>query len=90
MNGARPEPSASDKSVFTAGTNQDQTNSDGMVAHHRPTSNAECVALLHSVLECLDEVPAGRSQDEDNALSLAAAHVQQAIELIQSAGETKG
>lgn len=70
-----------------AGTKVGAANLDAMGQSHHPKSAADCVTLLHAVLSCLDDVPPDRSGAEDNVLSLAAAHVQQAIELIQSVGD---
>ena len=60
-----------------------------MSQSHQPKSNADCVILLHAVLGCLDDVAPDRSDTDDNVLSLAAAHVQQAIELIQSVDDSE-
>lgn len=49
-----------------------------------PKSPAECATLLHGVLACLDTVSSDPSRKQDHSLSLAAAHVQQAIELIEA------
>ena len=80
-------PAVTTGSALATGTNPDATNLDAMGQSHPPKSTADCVTLLHAVLGCLDEVPPNRSSAEDNVLSLAAAHVQQAIELIQSVGD---
>lgn len=49
-----------------------------------PPSATGCAALLQSVLGCLDQVAIGAKRVDGDALALAAAHVQQAIELIQA------
>jgi hypothetical protein len=55
-----------------------------MVADNHPSSARDCVALLQSVLRCLDKISHERHAGSDGEqVSLAAAHVQQAIELIQ-------
>jgi hypothetical protein len=50
-----------------------------------PTSAADCVTLLQSVLACLDQANVSAPTAYGDAMSVAAAHVQQAIELIQAA-----
>ena len=88
MTGLGSEP-LTNGAAFPAGTNPDSTDLDAMGQSHQPKSNADCVTLLHAVLGCLDDVAPDRSDANDNVLSLAAAHVQQAIELIQSIDDPK-
>ena len=83
MTGLGSEP-LTNGATASPGTNPDAANLDAMAHSHQPKSNADCVSLLHAVLGCLDEVAPDRSGADDDVLSLAAAHVQQAIELIQS------
>lgn len=60
-----------------------------MVSEKQPSSTQECIALLHSVLNCLDKASDDHhTQADGEQLSLAAAHVQQAIELIQSVDQS--
>lgn len=50
---------------------------------HQPSSTAQCVQLLETVISCLDRL--AEAPDADHAaLSLAAIRVQQAIELIDA------
>jgi hypothetical protein len=51
---------------------------------HSPSTPAQCVGLLQSVLSCLDKMAEERSDGESAGLALAAVHVQEAIELIRS------
>jgi len=53
-----------------------------MTAEHDLSTATECAALLRSVLTCLDRIASDEHGVETQALSLAALHVQQAIDLI--------
>lgn len=55
-----------------------------MGARSKHYSVTDCIAYLQSVLHCLDQASDGASPAQVEALLLAAAHVQQAIELVQA------
>ena len=65
----------------------DQRSVGGVDRAFGPRTNAECLVLLAAVLDALDDERPGRSRDTGETVSLAAAHVQQAIELIQTIEE---
>lgn len=55
-----------------------------MTVEHEPSDAAECARMLRSVLACLDRL-AMNDVDGTQQLTLAALHVQQAIDLIHPA-----
>lgn len=61
------------------------THSPRMTEPRAPSTAAECVDLLGDVLTCLDSIGPQQAMALGERMSLAAMHVQQAIELIQTA-----
>jgi hypothetical protein len=59
-----------------------------MAEHSAPLTPLDCAGLLAGVMMCLDAVALQHSSSYGDQLSLAAVHVQQAIELIESAEQT--
>lgn len=53
-----------------------------MGAQLKEVTAAECTAMLRLVLDCLDRTSPEQNGPDAQALSLAALHVQQAIDLI--------
>lgn len=53
-----------------------------MGAELKIVTAAECAAMLRLVLDCLDRTTPERGGPDAQALSLAAVHVQQALDLI--------
>lgn len=57
-----------------------------MTIERQPSTRAECVQMLLSVLEYLDNSVRGGQGKYDESLPVAALHVQQAIDLIKRPG----
>lgn len=53
-----------------------------MVSESSPQTVSDCLERLYAVLNCLDQMCTDRHNDQPNPLTLAAIHVQQAIDLI--------
>ncbi len=53
-----------------------------MTDEHLPSTSADCAGLLRHVLACLDRIAHDDEGANAQSLSLAALHVQQAIDLI--------
>jgi hypothetical protein len=56
-----------------------------MGAELKSATASECAAMLRLVLDCLDRTAPERNGPDAQALSIAALHVQQAIDLIDHA-----